>query len=83
MISSLQIRHLEEVWGGKATSFSLAIITVKSSLSDSLFELDQFPFARGQGAELQGGTWREAEHNQVKAQGTLKDICNRTELADT
>lgn len=42
MISSLQIRHLKE-GEGKATSFSLAIITVKSSLSDSLFEAGLIP----------------------------------------
>lgn len=42
MISSLQIRHLEE-GGGKATFFSQAVITVKSSLSDSLFVVGLIP----------------------------------------
>lgn len=42
MISSLQIRHLEE-GGGKAPSFSQAIITVKSLLSDSLFKARLIP----------------------------------------
>ena len=42
MISSLQIRHLEE-GEEKATSFSQAIITLKSSLSDSLLEAGLIP----------------------------------------
>lgn len=54
MNSSLQIRHLEEGGGGKATSFSLAIITVKSSLSDSLFEAGSVSICKGPRGRITG-----------------------------